>query len=162
MICGLSVQPDERTGYLSRVEKLRRSTEKSAESRAAGLTEGDLAVLSEVPMFGKCPRVVFVISAPENTELRAAVPERISTPLSWVMPNLNEARYAVVRHSSEYFTLSIFIQSSVVLCPEVQRRVRNFVKLCWGCRGEKGDAFEKKFNEFLAHEPLLTESDVET
>jgi hypothetical protein len=162
MIYGLSVIPEDRSSYLDKLARLNAKITAERDSGASNgtLNDSDLTSLSQIPFFGQCPRAIFVISVPEHAELLADVPERLSHLLSWLMPKLNEARYAVVRHPNDYFTLSIFVQSSVVLCPELQKSIRNFIKLCWSCRAQTGTEFNAQFDGIMTQDPPIMDDQI--
>lgn len=166
LINGLSILPtEERELYADLMQAIRSKVEVNQHqvpSLPVRLTRTDLQGLGDIVLFSKCPRVVFVVGHQSDTEFKAGVADRVCELLSWIMPNLNEARYAIVQHDLEYTTLSVFLQSSVLLCPELRKAVENYVKLCWARRPSSAKVFKQEFEDILTRNPPITDDEIAT
>jgi hypothetical protein len=105
--------------------------------------------LRDIPIFKRCPKVIFIFTAPQNGDIPANIDRRISELLSWIMPNLNQARYAIVRGTTSVYTLSVFMQGSVVLCPEVLNAISDYLYLCWTTRQMTSDQYRDFWDELM-------------
>ena len=108
------------------------------------LDKQDFARLREIPVFQKCPRLVFVFTAPQESVIPSTVKERISSLLYWLFPSLEQVRGAIVRGTTAHYTLSIYIETSVILCPDIQSAIKNYLKLCWEQRRSSSEEFSAK------------------
>jgi hypothetical protein len=162
LIQGLSIAPEamgskEQEDYDKAITSLYGQISDKASS---GLTKELVSFFRQIPLFERCPKVIFVFTAPQAGIIPGNVDRRLAEVLSWIMPNLNQARYAVVRGTTEVYTLSIFMQSSVVLCPEVLDSIRDYLYLCWKTRALEQDEFEKLWQSFIYDDPNVDEAKV--
>ena len=76
--------------------------------------------------------------------------------LGKLFPNLKEARYSAIYGTTDDYTLSIYIEGSVVFAPEIQRGIRNYLYLCWPKARQMGkDSFNSWWEEILQSAPPL-------
>jgi hypothetical protein len=104
---------------------------------------------------------VFVFTAPQDADIPAEVDKRISQLLTWLMPNLIQARYAVIRGTTATYTLSMFLQGSVVLCPDIQHAIVSYLWLCWQMRSQNFEEFMSTYNGLLQQQPPLEDESIE-
>jgi hypothetical protein len=77
------------------------------------------------------------------------------------MPNLNQPRYAIVRGTTSVYTLSVFMQGSVVLCPEVLQAISSYLYLCWNTRALDHSAFNELWEKLMYEDPPLDDLEIE-
>jgi Tubulin like len=157
LVEGISVAPIEKSAYANLIgelsEKLKGKTEKLLEKQ-------DFEKLRDIPVFQKCPRLVFVFTAPQDSIIPSTVKERISTLLYWLFPSLEQVRGAIVRGTTAYYTLSIYIETSVVLSPDIQSAIKNYLKLCWQQRRSSSEEFKQKYEQFIKQTPPISVKEV--
>jgi hypothetical protein len=161
-IQGLSISP-EAIGSKEQIEydtAISRLFEGVSDKASTGLTQSAVQFFTQVPLYKRCPNVIFVFTAPQTGLIPANVDRRISEVLSWLMPNLNQARYAVVRGTTQVYTLSVFMQSSVVLCPEVLDAIRDYLYLCWKTRSLGENDFDKLWDNLMYEGDTINENEL--
>ena len=157
LIEGISVAPTKKAAYANLIQEIRQKLESKPGKR---LEKQDFVKLREIPVFQKCPRLVFVFTAPQDSVIPSTVKERISSLLYWLFPSLEQVRGAIVRGITTHYTLSIYIETSVVLSPDIQSAVKNYLKLCWEQRRTPSAEFSKKYHEFIEQVPPILDADV--
>ena len=157
LIEGISVAPTKKAAYGTLMQEIRQKLESKPDKR---LEKQDFAKLREIPVFQKCPRLVFVFTAPQESVIPSTVKERISSLLYWLFPSLEQVRGAIVRGTTAHYTLSIYIETSVVLSPDIQSAVKNYLKLCWQQRRTPSAEFSEKYREFIEQVPPILDADV--
>jgi hypothetical protein len=157
LIEGISVAPTKKAEYAN---LLREITEKLAGKPEKRLDKQDFARLREIPVFQKCPRLVFVFTAPQESVIPSTVKERISSLLYWLFPSLEQVRGAIVRGTTAHYTLSIYIETSVILCPDIQSAIKNYLKLCWEQRRSSSEEFSAKYRELIEQQPPISDQEV--
>ncbi len=157
LIEGISVAPTKKVVYGTLIQEIRQKLESKPDKR---LEKQDFAKLREIPVFQKCPRLVFVFTAPQESVIPSTVKERISSLLYWLFPSLEQVRGAIVRGTTAHYTLSIYIETSVVLSPDIQSAVKNYLKLCWQHRRTPPTEFSAKYRKFIEQVPPILDTDV--
>lgn len=157
LIEGISVAPTKKDQYYDLMKEIRHKLENKPEKR---LDKADFAKLREIPVFQKCPRLVFVFTAPQESVIPSTVKERISSLLYWLFPSLEQVRGAIVRGTTAHYTLSIYIETSIVLSPDIQSAIKNYLKLCWQQRRASSTEFSSKYLEFIEQTPPIEDADV--
>jgi hypothetical protein len=159
LIEGISVAPYDKNKY---AELLHGISERISDKTKDGalILEHEFEELRKIPVFERCPRTVFVFTAPQDGTIPAIIKERLTTLLHWLLPNLDQVRGAIVRGTTAYYTLSIYIESSVLLSPDVQIAVKNYIKFCWGQRKTSPDEFKKKYNEIIDQDPPISDEQI--
>jgi hypothetical protein len=157
LIEGISVAPTKKAQYYDLIKEIRHNLESKPEKR---LEKADFAKLREIPVFQKCPRLVFVFTAPQDSVIPSTVKERISSLLYWLFPSLEQVRGAIVRGTTAHYTLSIYIETSVILSPDIQSAIKNYLKLCWQQRRASSEEFSSKYLEFIQQTPPINDADV--
>ena len=154
LIEGISVAPTDKKSYGDLLKKLWKKLEVNS------LEAQDFEEIKEIELFQKCPRVVFVFTAPQDGRIDAHSHERISTLIEWLFPNLQQRRLAVVRGTTAYYTLSIYIETSVILTPDIQSAIKNYLKLCWKQRTTSPEKFKQTYKEFIEQQPPILDEKV--
>ncbi len=157
LIEGISVAPTKKHHYFDLLKELRQNLENKPDRQ---LEQQDFAKLRELPVFQKCPRLVFVFTAPQDSIIPSTVKERLSTLLYWLFPSLEQVRGAIVRGTTAHYTLSIYIETSVILSPDIQSAVKNYLKLCWQQRRSSSEDFNTKYQQFIQQVPPIDDADV--
>ena len=157
LIEGISVAPTKKAVYGNLMQEIRQKLESKPDKR---LEKQDFAKLREIPVFQKCPRLVFVFTAPQESVIPSTVKERISSLLYWLFPSLEQVRGAIVRGTTAHYTLSIYIETSVILSPDIQSAVKNYLKLCWEQRRTPSADYSAKYREFIEQVPPILDADV--
>lgn len=154
LIQGLSVLPDEDYGGIhSSLVAERNSGSDSTEDRC-----GELATLA---FFGRCPRIVYSLTAPQEGDVKAEFRERVEELIAWTFPNLTQSRAAVSWGTTTFFSLSIYIEMSVLLSPDVQRAIIAYLKLCWKERQTCYSSFQKEYLNFIHKGAPIDDAEVE-
>ena len=164
LVQGISVAPldpkrySERTNALwKRVEEIRASKNSSKEE----LLEGEFAELARISLFKRCPRMIFVVTSPLDRAVSSEMSSRIADVLAWLMPNVKQARFAIVPGTTAFFSLSVYIESSVVLCYEVERAVLRYIWECWAQRTEESDVFQDEYEKVINQKERISDDQVE-
>jgi len=153
LIEGISVLPAPRAEYGAVLKKLDELISAGQDGRTPRrlLTEDSLSDIRNIPFFKQCPRAVFVFTAPEHLPIPGDLSKRFCDLLAWSMPNLLDARFAIVRSPGSYYALSIYVESSVILCPDVQSAIKNYIRLCWKSRLQSNDEYKSSYARALSH-----------
>ncbi len=149
---GISIAPQDKITYPNLTDKLYEKLEKGNE---AELEESDFEDFHQIPLFTKCPRVVYVFTAPQEGKLPATLIARLSNLIEWLFPSLNEPRRAIIRGTTAHYSLSIYIETSVVLCPDVQSAITNYIKHCWKQRRTNANEFLEQYREYVTQKPPI-------
>ncbi|MGF1539603.1 MAG: hypothetical protein ACFCU5_04000 [Pleurocapsa sp.] len=157
LIEGISVAPTKKAAYSALMQEISDRLESKSEKR---LDKQDFAKLREIPVFQKCPRLVFVFTAPQESVIPSTVKERISRLLYWLFPSLEQVRGAIVRGTTAHYTLSIYIETSIILSPDIQSAIKNYLKLCWEQRRTSSAEFSAKYREFIEQQPPISDVEV--
>lgn len=157
LIEGISVAPTKKAAYATLIQEI---TQKLEAKPDKCLEKQDFAKLREIPVFQKCPRLVFVFTAPQESIIPSTVKERISSLLYWLFPSLEQVRGAIVRGTTAHYTLSIYIETSVVLSPDIQSAIKNYLKLCWEQRRSSAEEFSNKYRQFIEQTPPISDAEV--
>ena len=157
LIEGISVAPTKKAVYSALIKEITDKLESKSDKR---LDRQDFAKLREIPVFQKCPRLVFVFTAPQESVIPSTVKERISQLLYWLFPSLEQVRGAIVRGTTAHYTLSIYIETSVILSPDIQSAIKNYLKLCWQQRRTSSAEFSTKYRKFIEQQPPISDAEV--
>lgn len=157
LIEGISVAPTKKADYATLIKEITQKLESRPDKQ---LGKQDFSKLREIPVFQKCPRLVFVFTAPQESVIPSTVKERISSLLYWLFPSLEQVRGAIVRGTTAHYTLSIYIETSIVLCPDIQSAVKNYLKLCWEQRRTSSEDFSVKYRQFIEQKPPIFDAEV--
>jgi hypothetical protein len=157
LIEGISVAPTKKEVYSALMKEITDKLESKSDKR---LDKQDFAKLREIPVFQKCPRLVFVFTAPQESVIPSTVKERISSLLYWLFPSLEQVRGAIVRGTTAHYTLSIYIETSIILSPDIQSAIKNYLKLCWEQRRASSEDFSAKYRELIEQVPPISDAEV--
>ncbi len=157
LIEGISVAPTKKAAYATLLQEITQKLESKPDKR---LEKQDFTKLRDIPVFQKCPRLVFVFTAPQESVIPSTVKERISTLLYWLFPSLEQVRGAIVRGTTAHYTLSIYIETSVILSPDIQSAIKNYLKLCWEQRRSPSEEFSNKYRQFIEQTPPINDAEV--
>jgi predicted phosphoribosyltransferase len=157
LIEGISVAPAKKAQYAALLQEIIQKLETKTEKR---LERHDFEKLRDIPVFQKCPRLVFVFTAPQESVIPSTVKERISSLLYWLFPSLEQVRGAIVRGTTAHYTLSIYIETSIILSPDIQSAVKNYLKLCWQQRRTSSEEFSTKFRGFIEQQPPISDAEI--
>jgi hypothetical protein len=157
LIEGISIAPIDKITYANVLREISEKLEGKVEKK---LEKHDFDKLREIPVFQKCPRLVFVFTAPQDSVIPSTVKERISTLLYWLFPSLEQVRGAIVRGTTAYYTLSIYIETSIILSPDIQSAIKNYLKLCWQQRRSSSEEFKIKYEQFTRQTPPVSVEEV--
>jgi hypothetical protein len=157
LIEGISVCPAKKAQYAVLLQDIAQKIESKPEKH---LEKHDFERLRELPVFQKCPRLVFVFTAPQESVIPSTVKERISSLLYWLFPSLEQVRGAIVRGTTAHYTLSIYIETSIILSPDIQSAVKNYLKLCWQQRRTSSEEFRAKFLSYIEQQPPISDAEI--
>lgn len=129
LIEGISISPSEVEDYQRETAQLLTATEQ----KDMRISRDSFAWHRGLPFFSCCSRVVVVLTRPSRTRLTvpAKVESRLRDLVSWLFPNSGQARIAIVFAKTDRFLLSLYIEGSAVLAPEVQHAIMTYMKMCW-------------------------------
>lgn len=156
---GISILPASLAEYVAATSSLHEQAGPREDGKE-GIIKESLSTLSGLDFFGRCARLLFVFTQPANGDIPGSSIERLLDLIDWLCPNLSQVRYAIIKGTTAHFTLSIYVEGTVVLCPDVQLAIRNYIRLCWGQRGASKEAFLAKYQELLSAEPPIKHEDI--
>jgi hypothetical protein len=105
--------------------------EEYRQSLADGSVDQKLERVSKLPFFAQCGSVVFTLTAPQDGTIMQSELQEIMRLLAILFPNVGQTRYSAIYGTTDQFTLSLYIEGSVVFAPEIERAVKNYFRLCW-------------------------------
>ncbi len=147
LIEGISVSPCEPKVY--------------ADMLNVGSFEEKLARCSELPFFKQCGSLVFTLTAPQDGSILLSELEELLSLCAKVFVNLKETRYSAIYGTTEQYTLSMYVEGSVIFAPELQRPFKNYLYLCWPLARRMGETkFEEWWNSIMSKKPPIAEADV--
>ncbi len=79
---------------------------------------------------------------------------------SSLLPNNAQKRLAIIRGTTNNYTLSIFFEASAVLAPDIYGAIRNYIWLCWANRDIEIGEFKKKYEELFSEPKVICDDDV--
>lgn len=168
LVEGISVAPENKATYAEKIDKLfgylaqPASAEGDGAAKRVELQQEMFAELATLRMFNSCPRVVFVLTAPQDGIIPPRTEERLGDYLGWLLPNVDTVRAAIVRGTTRYFTLSMYLEGSVLMCPDVLLPMMNYIKLSWPkTRNSSVAEFMEQFNAIIAQSPPVRDEDIE-
>lgn len=62
--------------------------------------------------------------------------------------------------TTKFYTLSIYVESSVLLAPDVQTAIYNYLRLCWKQRHSDQGDFKKNYIGILQQKPPLKDEQI--
>lgn len=128
LIEGISVAPQNKQVYKNVLSNI----EQDVKGRMAkGLSRESFEKLREIPFFERAPRLIYSFTAPQKGDIPNSYKERLSDLLNWTFPNLIQSRSAVSWGTTAFYSLSIYVETSVLLVPDIQLAVLNYLRLCW-------------------------------
>lgn len=168
LVEGVSIYPARKADYLEILRNLRHfvGLERKDESGLKGVFRSEkaehlsietLAPLRGLDFFAKAPRVIFVLTQPQDGLLTKEATERLGEVLGWAFPNAQQIRGAVIRGTTALFTLSLYIEGSVVLVPRIQQCIRNYLRFTWNKRRMPVKEFDEEYNKLLKSSPPITD-----
>lgn len=158
LIEGISIAPYDKDEYRRVIDSIAQTLKGDGQSR---LTEDSFRELRTIPFFERCPRVIYSLTGPQKKDIPNAYRERLSELMQWVFPNLIQTRGAISWGTTAFFSLSIYVETSVLLVPDVQLALVNYLRLCWKQRRSSVDEFIATFKALLNQEPPITAEAVE-
>jgi len=157
LIEGISVAPQNKQKYKNVLSNI----EKYVKGRTAnGLSRESFEKLREIPFFERAPRLIYSFTAPQKGDLPNSYKERLSDLLDWTFPNLIQSRSAVSWGTTAFYSLSIYVETSVLLVPDIQLSILNYLRLCWQHRRTDIGKFKEKYKKFLDQEPPINDEDL--
>jgi hypothetical protein len=158
LVEGISIAPYEKAEYRRIIDSIGKGLKADAQSR---LTEDSLRELRTIPFFERCPRVIYSLTGPQKKDIPNSYRERLAELMQWAFPNLIQTRGAISWGTTAFFSLSIYVETSVLLVPDVQLALVNYLRLCWQQRRSSVDEFIAEFKGFMNQEPPVTAEAVE-
>lgn len=153
LIEGISIAPWNREEYSEKITKLR-------EMVRDGFSKDSFKDFNEIPFFEKCPRIIYSLTAPQEGEVLSTCKARLDDLTKWLFPNLLQTRSAISWGTTKFYSLSIYVETSVLLAPDIQTAIFNYLRLCWKQRHSSIDEFHEKYEEFLTKEPPIKTKDI--
>jgi hypothetical protein len=154
LIEGISIAPFDKNEYQRIIESLRSHL---LSDEQAVLSQESLSELTKIPFFERCPRIIYSLTAPQKTDIPNAYKERLGELIDWTFPNLIQTRSAISWGTTAFFSLSIFVETSVLLVPDVQLAIVNYLRLCWQQRRSDLNGFVEKYKQLRAQDPPITD-----
>ena len=158
LIEGISVAPFHKEEYRTIIESLKIYLD--AEDQQ-GLTFESLSELRAIPFFERCPRIIFSLTSPQKSDIPNSYKERLGQLIEWAFPNLIQTRSAISWGTTAFFSLSIFVETSVLLVPDVQLAIVNYLRLCWQQRRSDLGEFIQTYRRIREQEPPIMDEDIE-
>ena len=154
---GISVLPAPYPEYYQELVGIDKALKDSKQAQTSTSETGVLALpniagfdkLAELPMFARCPRIVYVINCASNSEVPMSFIAAVEAFLMRLLPNVRDSRFAIVRQGRGLITMSLFLEGSVVLSPSVMTCVKNYLKLVWKGRGMTRAEFLSKWDSIV-------------
>ena len=150
IIEGISVTPTTNRKYQTILADLRA---RMAEEKC--LMSEDLERMRDIPFFYRCPRLIYSLTVPQDSEFPAAARERLEELIDWCFPSLIQKRAAITRGTTAVYSLSIFVETSVLLSPDLQNAVVNYLRLCWSQRRSDEKQFLSEYKDILEQDPPI-------
>jgi len=157
LIEGVSVAPYAKAEYTRIVESLHAGLKAEGQGR---LTEESFNELRAIPFFERCPRIVYSLTGAQKNNIPNSYRERLGELIHWAFPNLIQTRGAISWGTTSFFSLSIFVESSVLLAPDVQLALVNYLRLCWRQRRARPDGFVADYKRFIEQDPPVSDDEV--
>jgi hypothetical protein len=108
-------------------------------------------------LFSRCRRAIIVFTVPKDENIPADLWERLKPMAFNLLPNLSQARVAVTHGITAYFTLSVYLEGSVLECPDLILSIKDYLWFSWSNRSLSTSEFDKKYNELFAEPKVITE-----
>jgi hypothetical protein len=157
LIEGISVAPQNKQVYKNILSHI----EQDVKGRMAnGLSRESFEKLREIPFFERAPRLIYSFTAPQKGDIPNSYKERLSDLLEWTFPNLIQSRSAISWGTTAFYSLSIYVETSVLLVPDIQLAVLNYLRLCWQHRRTDIGKFKEKYKQFLDQEPPIDDQEI--
>ena len=157
LIEGISVAPQNKQTYKHVISNI----ELDLKNRVAnGLTRESFEKLREIPFFERAPRLIYSFTAPQKGDIPNSYKERLADLLEWTFPNLIQSRSAVSWGTTAFYSLSIYVETSVLLVPDIQLAILNYLRLCWQHRRTDIGKFKEKYKKFLDQEPPIDDGEI--
>lgn len=163
LVEGISVAPEAKDKYGEKIDRIlsQINIKEDSQPKDVRITKEMLSDLANIRMFNSCPRAIFVLTAPQTGFIPADTEERLTEYLGYILPNVDTVRSAIVRGTTKYFTLSLYLESSVILCPDVLLPIMNYIKLCWPkLRNTPAAEYMEQFNAIISQEPPIDDGDI--
>ena len=158
LIEGISVSPCEKNQYQQMLAALTKEIETEQQAR---LTRESFENLCKIPFFERCPRIIYSLTAPQKKDIPSSYNERLSDLIEWAFPNLTQARGAISWGTTAFYSLSLFVETSVLLVPDVQLAIVNYLRLCWKQRRTDVNDFLAAYKKFKNQDPPITDEAVQ-
>ncbi len=157
IIEGISVAPQNKQVYKNVISNI----DKDVKGRMAkGLSRESFEKLREIPFFERAPRLIYSFTAPQKGDIPNSYKQRLSDLLDWTFPNLIQIRSAVSWGTTAFFSLSIYVETSVLLVPDIQLAMLNYLRLCWKHRRTDIGKFKEKYKKLLDQEPPIEDEEL--
>ncbi len=157
LIEGISVAPQNKQIY----QNVLTNIEQDVKGRMPnGLTRESFEKIREIPFFERAPRLIYSFTAPQKGDIPNSYKERLSDLLEWSFPNLIQSRSAISWGTTAFYSLSIYVETSVLLVPDIQLAVLNYLRLCWQHRRTDIGKFKEKYKKFLDQEPPIHDQEI--
>jgi hypothetical protein len=157
LIEGISIAPFDKDEYASIIGSL--DSELQADESSC-LTLDSFAKLRAIPFFERCPRIIYSLTSPQKKDIPNTFKERLHQLIDWAFPNLIQTRSAISWGTTAFFSLSIYVETSVLLVPDVQLAIVNYLRLCWQQRRSDMQEFVATYRGILEQDPPITEDQV--
>jgi len=158
LVEGISVSPFHKEEYRTIVESLKNYLDAEGQE---GLTKESLSELRAIPFFERCPRIIYSLTSPQKSDIPNSYKERLGELIEWAFPNLIQTRVAISWGTTAFFSLSIFVETSVLLVPDVQLAIVNYLRLCWQQRRSDLGEFIQTYRRIREQDPPIMDEDIE-
>jgi len=158
LVEGISVSPFHKDEYRTIVESLKSYLDAEGQE---GLTKESLSELRAIPFFERCPRIIYSLTSPQKSDIPNSYKERLGELIEWAFPNLIQTRVAISWGTTAFFSLSIFVETSVLLVPDVQLAIVNYLRLCWQQRRSDLGEFIQTYRRIREQDPPIMDEDIE-
>jgi hypothetical protein len=157
LIEGISIAPFDKALYADMIQTLQSQLQTDDSSC---LTQESFEKLRALPFFERCPRIVYSLTSPQKKDIPNTFKERLNQLIEWAFPNLIQTRSAISWGTTAFFSLSIYVETSVLLVPDVQAAIVNYLRLCWQQRRSNMQEFVQKYRGILEQDPPITDESI--
>jgi len=98
-----------------------------------------------------------------NDQITIGIRKRIEQLCQWVFPNLKQARFATIAGTTPFYSLSLYMDGSVVHAFDVRQAIVSYLFSCWQCRSpdhKRADAFAETFRSILEQEAPIKDEKI--
>lgn len=148
-IQGISICPQRQEKYSATVAKIRDKINEEKPG-SSSLSESDFKSVRELLFFARCPRLVVVLTSPVNDHVTSGIQNRIKQLIEWCFPIVRQVRMATIAGTTPFYSLSLYIEGSVVHAYDVKAAIANYLFSCWKNRSNDPMAAQQFADQFKA------------